>query len=181
MTFIYDGGILMEIPFLTSVRTAVSAYKAAVKTLDDAKIVTATEALDAKLIETGAHVLAQSQKALEAVERERSLLGRIHALEDKVRELEETASEKARYELVEDYPGTITYRVKESARGTEPAHYLCPGCLDNRAVKSILQFSNSKKRLAQCPECKRTYRLASEDPPPERPPAPGGPLGWMAR
>src|SRR5690606_12077971 len=86
-------------------------------------------------------------------------LGRVHDLENKVRELEGRASEKARYELVEDYRGAITYRVKEVARNGEPVHYLCPGCLDNQAVKSILQFNSRNKVIGTCHACGKAYRF----------------------
>lgn len=155
----------MDIPgFFAGVNMAVSAYKTAVKTLDDAKITAATQELDAKLIEAGAHILTQNQKALEATERERTLLGRIHDLEDQVRQLEDRASERDRYELMEDYPGTFAYSIKDDRRGLEPPHYLCPGCLDNRSMKSILQFNGNNKTIGHCFECKSTYRFR-DDPP----------------
>jgi hypothetical protein len=164
-TFIYDGGILMDVMTLISgITQAVGAYRAAVQTLDEAKIATATNEITAQLAHLGAEVIALQEKSLQATERERALLGKNHGLADRIRELEETASEKGRYELVEDYPGTITYRVKEAARNGEPAHYLCPGCLDNRSVKSILQFNYGKKIVGVCHECSKTFRFANDEP-----------------
>lgn len=43
-------------------------------------------------------------------------------------------------------------------------HHLCPGCLDNKNLKSILQFYSDAKRLAECTTCKTRYRFA-DDPP----------------
>jgi rubrerythrin len=150
----------MDVMMLFSgVSQAVSAYKTAVQTLDDAKVVAATNELTAQLIQLGAQVVAQNQDALQATERERAALTRIHELAEKVRELEKFQAERDRYDLVEDYPGTFALRIKEAARGTEPMHYVCPGCMDNSRVKSILQFHDRDKDLAQCPSCKTPYRL----------------------
>jgi len=161
----YAGGTPMDLPgFLTGISFAANAYKAAVELRDEAQITAATHELQAQLVIAGAHCLDMNAKVLAATDGERAALARVHELEDAVAELKRQARERDRYELVEDYPGTFALRVKEDARGTEPLHYICPGCMDNKAVKSILQFSGKQKRFATCPACTTTYRF-EDDPP----------------
>lgn len=68
---------------------------------------------------------------------------------EKLRKLEEAASERGRYSLFELTPGNLAYRVniapKESGSdqpgGAEPLHYLCQSCYDN-GRKVVLQYRN---------------------------------------
>ncbi|USY23969.1 hypothetical protein NIZ92_11610 [Alcaligenes sp. 1735tsa3] len=164
---------------ISSVTQGVTAYRTAVETLDEAKITAATHELTVQLIHLGAEVLSMQKDRLQATESERALLTRVHYLEEQVRELEKLRAERDRYELVEPYPGIYVFRVKEASRDGEPEHYLCQGCLDNRAVKSILQFQGDKKRLANCPSCKTQYRFQND--PPRKPRPLLQPVGVMRR
>lgn len=166
-TLFYVGGTLMDVmSALNAAAQAVGLIRTAAQTLDEAKIVSATNELNGQLIQLGAEVIAMQKDGVQATERERALLARVHQLEDQVREFERRRAERDRYALVEPYPGTYALRVKEAARGAEPEHHLCPGCLDNDSVKSILQFNGSNHTFATCPKCKQTYRFG--DPPPPR-------------
>lgn len=158
-TFIYDGGILMDVMgIISSITGAVSLYKTAVDTVDQAKIDAATQAINVQLISLGAEVLAMQQKELESAERERSLLREKNDLEDRVRELEKKISERERYELVDVHQGAFAYRLKVASADGEPSHYVCQGCLDNKSMKVVLQRQPSKLgRDAICPECKTEH------------------------
>ncbi|MGE8591535.1 MAG: hypothetical protein ACN6OD_19385 [Alcaligenes sp.] len=155
----------MDIPgFLSGITFAASAYKAAVELKDEAQIAAATYELQAQLTMAGAHCIAMNEKAAAAADGERAALTRMHDLEDRIRRLEKRISERERYELDEPHPGTFALRVKESARGAEPAHYICPACMDNRAVKSILQGKGGANTILTCNECAATYRVKSNPP-----------------
>lgn len=177
----YDGGIRMDVmTLLSGITQAVGAYRAAVQTLDDAKIAAATNEITIQLTQLGAEVIALQKEGLQATERERTLLGENHNLADRIRELEKRIGERERYELVEAYPGTFALRIKEAARNGEPVHYLCPGCLDNKAVKSILQFKYKAKTMRHCHACGQQFRFA--DPPAtvnEPRPVASGPASWL--
>jgi len=184
-TLFYVGGAHMDVTAIFSMVTnAVGAYKAAVELKDEAQIIAATNELQMKLSIALAHVIAVQEKDAERAKSERALLTRVHELEDQIRLFEQRHAERERYELDEPFPGTYTLRVKEAARAAEPEHHLCPGCLNNKAVKSILQFNHRAKTIATCPECKTAYRFAdnkiSEDALREAGRTPG-PQGWMAR
>ncbi|WP_155808145.1 hypothetical protein [Bordetella petrii] len=163
---------------ISGLSQAASAYRAASETLDQAKIAAATNELTLQITHFGAQVVALNEKALQATERERAALARVHHLEGEVRKLEQRISERERYELVEDYPGTFTLCIKESARGSEPLHHICPGCMDNKAVKSILQSENTKRTFLKCPACQTSYRMAET---PSRPTRIDRGAGWMER
>ncbi|WP_279211839.1 hypothetical protein [Achromobacter mucicolens] len=149
---------------LNAAGQAVGLIRAATQTLDEAKIVSATNELNIQLMQLGAEVIAMQKDGVQATERERAHLARMHELEDLVRKLEKRIAERERYELVEEYPGTFTLRLKEASQNGEPMHHLCPRCMDNDSVKSILQFYGSAKRLSECTTCKTRYRFA-DDPP----------------
>lgn len=104
------------------------------------------------------------KESVQTTERERRLSARVHELEDLTSQLEQRIAERERYHLVEDYPGTFTLRLKEASQDGEPMHHLCPGCLDNSKVKSILQFHDKEKRAADCPTCKQKYRFRDTVP-----------------
>lgn len=169
---------------LSAAGQAVGLIRAATQTLDAAKIASATNDLNAQLIQLGAEVLAMQRDGVESTERERALSARVHELEDLNRELQKRITDRERYELVEDYPGTFTLRLKEACRNGEPMHHLCPGCFDNDQVKSILQFSQRSKIVATCPQCKRMYRFADNkisDDALRNAERTSGPHGWMAK
>lgn len=149
---------------ISGVSQTVSVYKTAVRTLDEAKIAAATNELTAQLIHLGAEVLSMQKDGLQSTERERALLRRINDLEDKIRELEKQISDRERYDLVEDYPGTFALKLKEARRNGEPVHYLCPGCMNNKAMKSILQFNDPSRTYGRCNECKVTYQFRADEP-----------------
>ncbi|MFY2610485.1 hypothetical protein [Achromobacter ruhlandii] len=153
----------MDVTAIFSMITnAVSAYKAAVELKDEAQIIAATNELQMKLSIALAHVIAVQEKDAERAKSERDLLNRIHELEDQASALKMRISDRDRYELVEAYPGTFTLRLKELSLNGEPMHHLCPGCLDNNQVKSILQFTGAEKIYANCPACKQLYQLAED-------------------
>lgn len=89
---------------------------------------------------------------------------------EKLRKLEETLSEKARYSLVEITQGSFAYRVNVAPQqggasepsGTEPVHYVCQPCFD-KGVKSVLQ---SAGHLLTCTICKSSFKTGLPLPKP---------------
>ncbi|MFT0547843.1 hypothetical protein ACMHYO_16130 [Allopusillimonas ginsengisoli] len=149
---------------ISGITQTISIYKTAVETLDAAKITTATNELNVQLMQLGAEVLSMQKDGVKATERECAHLRLVDELSNKVRELEKRISERERYELVEDYPGTFTLRIKESARNGEPVHHLCPGCMDNKDTKSILQLNGPESTHGRCLSCKGTYQFKPHQP-----------------
>ena len=171
----------MDVPaFLSGITFAASAYKAAVELRDEAQIAAATHELQAQLVIAGAHCLDMNAKVASATESERALKTRVTDLEEQIAELVKRVSDRERYELVEDYPGTFALKLKEACRNGEPVHYLCPTCMDNRAMKSTIQFKYKSKIIGTCYECSKAYRFADNLPINVSKLA-GGSNGWMGR
>jgi hypothetical protein len=146
-------------PDLSAISDALTSFKAlkdialAMVGLRDAK------AFDAKLIEFNS-ALIDAQTSVFAVNQERTaLVERIGALEAKVTELENWETEKQRYELKEVAPRNFAYVLKPQTQGSEPSHWICPGCYQKRQ-KSILQGieSHSFGWSHSCPSCNLEVR-----------------------
>lgn len=88
----------------------------------------------------------------------------IHALSERVRNLEAEQSEKLRYQLREVGPGghALAYQLRPAAelseRQDEPTHFLCQACLDVRKQKSMLQTVRRPHSLV-CPSCDNRIAL----------------------
>lgn len=134
--------------FATSVRAAVEITKA-MKDIHDSNI------LQTKTFELTREIMAAQSYAMEAAAAQSELLGRVRQLEEEKAKLEAWNTEKERYELKELKPGVLIYSIKDSMRGAEPEHYLCPTCY-NRGKKSILQKEMrdvGRAVLLVCHEC----------------------------
>jgi hypothetical protein len=100
---------------------------------DEALIATKVSDLMALMIQAQSHASA-------AYARETELAQRIRDLEAKVASFQKWETEKQRYELVKASGGARVYAIKESERGVEPTHYICPACYE-RGQKMIFQFA----------------------------------------
>jgi len=103
-------------------------------------------------------------------------------LEKKILEFENWTETERQYELKEIATGIFVYTYKKSKNLTEPMHWLCAKCYNERA-KSILQ--RIKKTMAgvayACHNCKSEILDHSKAEPPQNynPPSKGGPNSWM--
>jgi len=95
-------------------------------------------------------VIELQEKILGAQETQSALIERVRELEKQLASFEQWDAEKEKYELKEIYQETFAYVIKESARGTEPSHWICAACYQMRK-KSILQKSDSVHMI--CPAC----------------------------
>lgn len=90
-------------------------------------------------------------------------------MQEELRAAKEELAKKAdfsRYELVEPYPGTRLFRLKECERnGSEPIHYICPNCKDVLGKLSVLQEIDYYA-ICKNKECGQTYDLGEVTPPP---------------
>jgi hypothetical protein len=99
-------------------------------------------------------IIELQEKILTARAAQSALLERISELETEVASFKTWESEKQRYELKGVGAGSFAYAVKESMRGTEPAHHICAACYEH-GHKSILQpKAVYPDKTLYCPECK---------------------------
>jgi hypothetical protein len=91
------------------------------------------------------------KEILAAQAQQTALIEKIGELEKQVAGFEKWDTEKEKYDLQEIYPKNYAYAIKESARGTAPAHLICATCYEDRK-KPILQKSDAVHLI--CPICK---------------------------
>lgn len=102
--------------------------------------------------------------AMEAVERESTLLDEIRDLKRQLDELKRWDGEKERYELQRYYPGTVAYALKPAMAGGEPPHRLCTQCYQE-SRKGILQPTGKNERgytVHACSSCNRQAVMTDE-------------------
>jgi hypothetical protein len=110
-----------------------------------------------------AAVIELQEKILSAQAAQAELVEIVGELKKRVTELEDWGTERQRYGLTDVGLGSLAYTLKESIRGTELPHSLCPNCYQ-RGQKSILQprTSGHGKELF-CPHCKTTLLIKNLD------------------
>lgn len=141
-----------------SLQGAVEFAKTAIVARDHHKVAEAEQRLTRVLVDVQMACLELNQKAQASVDAEYAAKNRVRELEQQVAELAKRAAERERYELTELSEGVHVLAVKEDLKGTEPHHYLCQPCMDNRGKKATLQrgVEGFMIHLA-CPECGYKY------------------------
>jgi hypothetical protein len=115
---------------VTSLRAALDITKAMIGLRD-------AETFRSKSIELQQVIIDALTQGIEAREAYAAQLDRIRALEAEVAGLNAWDAEKQNYELKGIGNGSVAYMLKSDARGTEPAHWLCPNCF-SQGKKSFL-------------------------------------------
>jgi rubredoxin len=142
---------------LSGIKTALDILKGA-KDLKGVAVATQIQGLQSALLDAQNGLFAASQAHAMDVER-------IRALEAEVRGFEEWDREKARYQLQAVRPGSFAYALKPDASSSEPPHWLCPTCYQQRK-KSLLQKgefdAGSYGYLWACPSCKTAIKVGSD-------------------
>jgi hypothetical protein len=143
---------------ITSLRSALEVTKAMIGLRD-------AEAFRAKSIELQGLILESLDKAIEAREAYAAQLDEVRALKAEVADLKQWGAEKENYELRPNWTGSVAYMLKPEARGSEPAHWLCPNCYSQGKKSFLLPLSstNPTKGMYKCATC-RTETLMSGKP-----------------
>jgi hypothetical protein len=86
-----------------------------------------------------------------------------HDLEAKLTRFETWETEKKRYELKDVDWGAYAYILKPTSGPSEPPHWLCPKCYQER-MKFILQAGDTDFNAVYwcCPNCKSRIRVHGE-------------------
>ena len=128
-----------------------------------------------------AKIVSAQESALRSQERETALTRRVHALEDRIGEIEAWSTQKERYQLTKLPPGVFVYEIKEAARGEEPPHYVCAKCFEQqkRSFLNSDEATSGTTRL-HCPSCEWKETIGHfQKPRTNRGPRGGGPGSWM--
>jgi hypothetical protein len=134
---------------ITSLRSALEVTKAMIGLRD-------AEAFRLKSIELQGIILEALEKGIEAREAHSAQLDQVRALEAEVAALKAWGGDKQKYELKPNFGGAVVYMLKPDARGTEPAHWLCPQCFANSKKGFLLpkDHEGGIHRIYRCSDCK---------------------------
>lgn len=89
---------------------------------------------------------------------------KLSALQDELRDAQAFKSDLDRYVLWEAPAGSLVYRLEKEIRDGEPAHFLCPNCVEEKR-KSILQGHRSYR---ECLRCGKGFLFEHTKPPTRR-------------
>lgn len=120
---------------VTSLQTAFGLTKLLIGARDTAMV-------NERVSELQSAILDAPHDAPAAQSDQFALLERVRSLEKEISDFEAWDAEKQRYEMKVVWRGTTVYSPKEDAGRTEPHHWLCATCYQNRK-KSILQGAGS--------------------------------------
>jgi len=103
---------------------------------------------------------------LALIQQNTSLVTEKDDLKKQIAELETWETERQRYELQNVAPEVCAYVIKESARGSEPLHWLCCKCY-NESKKGIFNlFSEyASGKTYRCTICNSDLHVPNQNPP----------------
>ncbi|MEH6510352.1 hypothetical protein [Halopseudomonas aestusnigri] len=110
-----------------------------------------------KLMQVNSQVL-EVQNAIISKDRE------LHALQERIRELEAHEADRLRYQLREvgTHGSGFAYQLRPASelpeRTDEPQHFICQPCLDIRQHKAVLVRVRKPAPYWVCPACKAELR-----------------------
>lgn len=108
----------------------------------------------------------------------RSVLQDNDALKKQIADFEAWNRQKDRYELHEPGPGVYVWSLKKEAEASEPAHWICVKCYEDRRRAILQRLSGGNMMVFRCSSCET--KIAFNNP--EYTPYRGGPSrsGWTA-
>ena len=106
-----------------------------------------------KVAELNSKIIDVQQGLFQLQEERRTLIEKNSSLEKQITDFENWEVEKEKYELVQVAPGAFGYMEKLNGKNTNPPHWLCTTCFENRR-KSIFQPTNAISfSVYQCVPC----------------------------
>jgi hypothetical protein len=117
--------------FMSSLKAAKDIAETMIGLLDEA-------VMQAKVIEFQSKIADALSSAIAAQEERATLLQTVDDLKKEVANLKAWETQKQRYELRDAGNGALAYALKDDARSSDPAHWICAHCYDD-AKRSILQ------------------------------------------
>jgi hypothetical protein len=129
------------------VKTSLQVLQSAIELRDAAKI-------QGAIIELQTKILDAQGLAIEAQQKQSTLIDQIRSLEAEIADLKNWTAEKEQYKLEEVTVGFMAYVLKEAPQPGEPEHLLCTNCFQT-GKKSILQKEKTPGRETKimCPHC----------------------------
>jgi hypothetical protein len=111
---------------------------------------------NAAVYDLGEQIIAAQQRYVAAMQQ-------VDELKEQLRRFETWDREKSRYERREVSTGVIVFALKESERGTEPFHLVCPKCFHDSQTSELQATEELRRgrRVHVCPRCKSDYIIGA--------------------
>lgn len=151
---------------LTEITAAINSARATIAFVKGAKAAIDKVEISNQLAEIYDKIIAAQSQTLSLLSENVKLVQEKNDLNKKVVESENWQKTETEYELTEICPKRFIYVSKKSAESTQPEHWLCPNCWQQKK-KSILQ--GKLERQYMCPACKFEFFNSNEPPPPSKP------------
>jgi DNA-directed RNA polymerase subunit M/transcription elongation factor TFIIS len=143
---------------VTALLSAFDVVKAAIAARDDHKVAEAEQRLTRVLVDVQSVCLGLQQKVQASIQTEAADKHPTREMEGKILELEQRAIDRSRYALTTLSEGVYALASKEDTDSSEPKHYLCQPCMDNRRKEATLQRTVELLTIfLTCPECGYKY------------------------
>lgn len=151
---------------LTDLGSALGALQKASNIIKDWASFSTDKERAAKIGELNGQILSAQTSAIQANAAQATLIEQVGTLKAEIAGFETWDSEKIRYELRHVGDGSSAYVIKQEAAGSEPPHWICPNCYENRK-KTILQPAGRAAESGwemhevkwTCYVCKNTLRV----------------------
>ena len=115
-----------------------------------------------------AKILDAQASAFAANEERSALIEKVRELEKQMTHMEAWEAEKRRYKMVDVGDGNVAYIVKPAMRGTEPPHYICANCYQQRKPSILAHMhTHGMGDLLTCPLCKTKNLISRNYKPPQ--------------
>jgi hypothetical protein len=121
--------------------------------------------LNERVLELQQVIISAQANAVAAQSQQLTLLEQVSELKKQLAELEAWDAQKQRYELKKVAAGAIVYALKADASGSEPPHWICATCYQNRRISFMQERVTSIKIPSNggtewiCPVCPTKIRI----------------------
>ncbi len=148
----------------TEIATALSSIKIASDLATLVLKAKVDSAVTQKAIELQASLITLQSTVMTIQAQNQDLLSENNQLKQQLIAAKDWEAEANKYSLKEVLPGSFVYAINQDQLGTQPYHWLCTHCYENKQ-KSILQRMGKELRgwIYNCPTCK-TQILGPAEP-----------------
>ncbi len=154
---------MVDIPSITA---AITGLKTAAEIARAMKGLQSLEDVQAKVIDLQGAILDAQTSALTAQADQFAMMQRMRDLEEEVARVKAWDETKQRYQLITPWAGCHLYALKESSKGTDPPHWICPHCYED-GRKSIVhnaeKHDTRSRHIIKCPRCSFENEKAGPD------------------
>ncbi|GKS56547.1 hypothetical protein YTPLAS18_00740 [Nitrospira sp.] len=145
---------MVDIPSITS---AISGLKAAADIAKAMRELKDSREVQTRVIDLQSTILDAQTNALAAQSDAFMMMQKIRELENDLARAKAWEESKHRYKLIVPWEGCQVYALKESSKGSDPSHWICPHCYEN-GRRSMLhdaeKHDKHRRHVIMCPNCK---------------------------